>query len=271
MKAIVFTNARLQWPIESSMPLKAAKVNAADTALKSEPPASLERGKATLASALVDRLREEVLTGALLPGQPVRLDELRERYGVSLSPLREAVARLGTEGLLQIEEQRGVRVAPVSAANLAEVVLLRAELEPLALRDAIRHASDDWEARVTTALVMLTRQETQDDGQHRVERWERLHRQLHMTLLSTCTMPLLLHFCTMLNDRGDRYRRLFLADQAVDASVRREHAQIVEASLNRQADAACALLRQHIERSAQYVYDAIERQRLRGADRPGKA
>lgn len=224
-----------------------------------EPPPS-DRGKVTLATSLVEQLRQEVLTGALLPGQPLRLDELRERYAVSLSPLREAVSRLGAEGLLQIEHQRSVRVAPVSPENLAEVVLLRAELEPLALRDAIKHADDHFEARITMALAMLTRQEKHGDGQHRVERWERLHRQLHKALISTCSMPLLLQFCSMLNDRADRYRRLFLADMTVDASVRREHHQIVEASLNRDADQACRLLRHHIERSAKYVREAIERQ-----------
>lgn len=224
-----------------------------------DPAPSSDRGKTTLAASLVDKLRQEVLTGALLPGQPLRLDELRERYGVSLSPLREAVSRLGAEGLLQIEQQRGVRVAPVSAENLAEVVLLRAELEPLALRDAIEHADDNWEARITTALAMLTRQEKQGEGQHRVERWERLHRQLHTELISTCTMPLLLQFCNMLNDRGDRYRRLFLADKTVDASVMREHREIVDASLELNADKACRLLRDHIVSSSKYVREAIER------------
>ena len=121
-----------------------------------EPPPS-DRGKVTLATSLVEQLRQEVLTGALLPGQPLRLDELRERYAVSLSPLREAVSRLGAEGLLQIEHQRSVRVAPVSPENLAEVVLLRAELEPLALRDAIKHADDHFEARITMALGSASR------------------------------------------------------------------------------------------------------------------
>ncbi len=231
-----------------------------------DPLPSMERAsategrKATLATSLAERVRQEVLSGALLPGQRLRLDELRERYGVSLSPLREAISRLGSEGLLQIEDQRGVRVAPVSAQNLAEVVALRADLEPKALGDAIAHADDEWESRVTTALLMLQRQEKAGDGHQRVERWERLHRQLHMALLSTCRMPLLLQFCTLLNDRADRYRRLFLSNQTVDQSVTDEHRAIVEASLDRDAPRACELLRHHIERSAAYVYRALEQQ-----------
>lgn len=232
-----------------------------ETHASSDIGSSPERGKKTLATSVVERLRQEILAGDLLPGQRLRLEDLRDRYGVSLSPLREAVARLGSQGLLQIEDQRGVRVAPVSAENLAEVVLLRATLEPMALRDSILHGGDTWEANVTTALLMLSRQEKNTGtGNQRVERWEKLHRQLHMSLLSACQMPLLLQFCDMLNDRGDRYRRLFLANETVDQSVVEEHKQIAEASVNRDADRACALLRQHIERSAQYVYNALGRQ-----------
>lgn len=221
---------------------------------------AVDKGKGTLASSVVDRLRKEVLSGELLPGQSLRLDELRERYGVSLSPLREAVSRLGAEGLLLAKDKRGVRVAPVSVDNLAEVVRLRCVLEPMALKDAIAHADEDWEVRVTTALTMLTRQEQQANPHMRVERWERLHRQLHMSLLSTCRMPLLLQFCTLLNDRADRYRRLFLANQQVDASVSLEHQHIVDASLRQDVELATSLLSAHIERSAGYVRAAIERQ-----------
>lgn len=223
-----------------------------------------ERGKKTLASSLEENLRQEILSGALLPGQRLRLEELRDRYGVSLSPLREAIARLASQGLVQAEDQRGVRVAPVSAANLAEVVLLRATLEPMALRDSIQHAGETWEVNVTTAMHMLARQEKNTGaGNQRVERWERLHRQLHMSLLAACKMPLLLQFCEMLNDKGDRYRRLFLANQTVDQSVVNEHAEIVEASLDRDAERACALLKHHIERSAHYVYNELDRQYTR--------
>lgn len=218
------------------------------------------RPRGTLATALVEQLRRAVLSGDLLPGQRLRLEDLRDRYAVSLSPLREAISRLGSEGLLLLEDQRGVRVAPVSRENLAEVVSLRCDLEPKALRESIRLGGDAWEADVTTAHVMLSRQEKSDEGSQRVERWEQLHRHLHMALLSACGMPLLLQFCSMLNDRGDRYRRLFLTNEKVGAAVMAEHAAIVDASLARQADLACERLRAHIADSARFVYEALARQ-----------
>ncbi len=220
-----------------------------------------ERGRATLATSLVERLRQEILSGVLLPGQRLKLDDLRDRYAVSLSPLREAVSRLSSEGLLLNADQRGVRVAPVSAENLAEVIELRADLEPKALHNSILHADDEWEIRISGALLLLDRQERQAaEGHQRVERWEQLHRQLHMSLISACRMPLLLQFCSQLNDRGDRYRRLFLTDRSVEEHVKQEHQQLVELGLTRQAEAARDLLRQHIEQSARYVYEALAQQ-----------
>lgn len=223
-----------------------------------------ERGRATLATSLVARLRQAILSGELLPGERLRLEDLRDRYGVSLSPLREAMSRLGSEGLLLIEDQRGYRVAPVSADNLSEVISLRVDLEPKALRDSITHGDADWEARVVTALHMLSRLEKTGMSTQRAETWEKLHRELHTALISACQMPLLLQFCTMLNDRNDRYRRLFLANQTVDQSVMKEHKQIAEASINREIDRAGDLLKQHIERTAKYVYKALDHQYKNG-------
>lgn len=205
-------------------------------------------------------MREAVLSGELAPGSRLHLDELRKAYGVSLSPLREALSRLGSEGLVVLEDQRGIRVAPVSAENLAEIIELRLTLEPQALRASVEHGDAQWEARVVSALHLLQRHERGPQGPDRVQAWERLHRELHSALISACGMPLLLQFCSMLHDRNDRYRRLFLVRQTVDTSVTQEHAQIVQACLDRDAAQASDRLARHIERTAHYVYEAIDRQ-----------
>lgn len=221
--------------------------------------AATGQGRATLATELVVRMREAILSGELKPGARLRLDELRKAYGVSLSPLREALSRLGSEGLVLLEDQRGIRVAPVSLANLQEIIALRLTLEVQALRGSVELGDMQWEARVVAALHLLQRHERAPQGPPRVQEWEQLHRQLHFALISACDKPLLLQFCTMLHDRNDRYRRLFLVRQTVDASVMHEHAAIVQACLDRQPTLAGERLAAHIERTAHYVYEAIAR------------
>jgi GntR family carbon starvation induced transcriptional regulator len=92
-----------------------------------------ERPRQTLASTIAINLRRSIMRGDLPPGAKLHVEELRERFDVSLSPLREALSRLGSAGFVEIEDQRGYRVAAVSDENLSEVIRLRMELESLAL------------------------------------------------------------------------------------------------------------------------------------------
>jgi DNA-binding GntR family transcriptional regulator len=217
-----------------------------------------EEESRTLASGIATRLRTQIASGEIPPGEKLNLDELRQKFGVSLSPLREALSRLGAEGfVVGLENQRGYRVAPVSENNLLEVTRLRAEIESLALRESIARGDDRWEEEVVVRLHQLTRIERSMPAGARVLEWEKAHRAFHQSLLSACRMPLLLNFCTTLHDLSDRYRRLFLEDHPIDRDVAEEHRNICDATLERRGDQACALLRDHIERTGRMVLSAL--------------
>lgn len=211
----------------------------------------------TLSSGIASRLRERITSGEIAPGEKLRLDELRASFGVSLSPLREALSRLCAEGFVAMEDQRGYRVVPVSRHNLVEVTRLRCEFECLALREAIRLGDDHWEGEIIASLYRLNKIERLQIGGPRMEQWEAAHRKLHQQLLSACGMPLLLQFCTTLHDLSDRYRRLFLDNHPIDRDVPQEHHDICHATVERRADEACALLRSHIDRTGATVLRAL--------------
>jgi DNA-binding GntR family transcriptional regulator len=203
----------------------------------------------------------QTLATSIAPGDKLHLDDLRASFGVSLSPLREALSRLSAEGFVVMEDQRGYRVAPVSENNLAEVTKLRSEIESFALREAIRLGDDQWESELVASHYRLGKLDKADAGTGRLVEWETAHRELHQKLLCACRMPLALQFCVTLHDLSDRYRRLFLEDNPIDRDVSQEHANIVTATLERRADEACALLRQHIERTGSNVMGALMKKR----------
>ncbi|HTH97371.1 MAG TPA: GntR family transcriptional regulator [Stellaceae bacterium] len=209
----------------------------------------------TLSSTLVARLREAIMRGDFIPGTKLHLDKMRATFGVSLSPLREALCRLESEGLVQIEDQRGYFVAPVSPDNLAEVIRLRVELEGMALREATAHGDTAWEGRILAALHQLNtcKRETADEKPV----WEACHRDFHAELISACRMPMLRQFCAMLHDQSDRYRRIFLAAHAPDRDTAAEHAAIAEAMIGRRTEDAVALMRDHIERTGRNIQAAL--------------
>lgn len=221
-----------------------------------EPPS--EAGQ-NFASLIATRLRNDIASGRRPPGTKLSIDVLKIEFGVSLSPLREALARLATEGFVVNEDKKGFRVAPVSRANLAEVARLQATLEPMALRESIRHGDNAWEESVVLTHHRLMRYERPERKAGRdVDEWEAHHRGFHLALISACGMPMVRGICESLQYFSARYRRLFLAYQPFDRDVPGEHQALVAAVLDRNENEAAELLQTHIERTARNIMAALE-------------
>lgn len=212
----------------------------------------------TLADAISGRIRAGILTGRIKPDTKLRLEDLRSEFGVSWSPIREGLKRLVAEGLVVTEEPRGYRVAAVSRAHFADIVRTRKLVECLALRDAVQHGDDAWEAEVLAAHHRLSKFEARRWQPGDYEQWETWHRTYHQALIGGCGSPILLQFCSMLHDMRDRYRRLFLTAREPDRNVGKEHAEITQAALGRDAERAAELLARHIDRNAKAILGAIK-------------
>jgi DNA-binding GntR family transcriptional regulator len=206
-------------------------------------------GKNTIGSQLASRLREAIISGSLEAGSKINLDKERQAFNVSLSPLREGLARLISDGLVEFEDNRGYRVSPVSLANLEEITVLREEFEVFALKESIRVGDVEWEGNVMRALHKLTRAERDANRPETLEHWEAVHRDFHLTLISGCGKPLLLHFCKTLLNLNDRYRRTFLKQTSGDRNVNQEHSEIAQGAVARDSEYAADKLRQHIHRT----------------------
>jgi DNA-binding GntR family transcriptional regulator len=222
---------------------------AKEAALKRVPEPLLDDGKNTIASQLVDRLREAIVSGQIEAGSKINLERARESFSVSLSPLREALSRLISDGLVEFEDNRGYRVAPISLSNLEQITLLREEFETLALRQAIAIGDVDWEGEVMGALHRMNHTIRDAAVPETLERWEAYHRDFHLTLIAGCKMPQLLAFCRVLLNLNDRYRRSFLRATSGDRDVSAEHSDIAKGVAARDAELACRHLRNHIHRT----------------------
>lgn len=233
------------------MPNTSTKPKPAGAAALDVPPGG------TLTAVLCERLREEILNGRRQPGAKLRLEDLRTDYGVSLSPLREALSRLAAERFVINEEQRGFTVAPVSSDDLEEVMRLRIALETMALQEAIERGDDAWEAGIVAAAHRLAKLEADRRRARDLSEWEHWHREFHMSLLAGCGSPVLLQFCRTLLNLNDRYRRIFLAKRQFDRDVPGEHAAIMQAALARRPREAVHLLEEHIRRTGKGVLSVL--------------
>ncbi|BCH57040.1 FCD domain-containing protein [Agrobacterium vitis] len=216
-------------------------------------------GKNTIGSQLAFRLREAIISGELEAGSKINLDKARQSFNVSLSPLREGLARLISDGLVEFEDNRGYRVSPISLGNLEEITSLREEFEVFALKESIRVGDVQWEGDVMRALHKLNRAERDASKPETLEHWEAVHRDFHLTLISGCGKPLLLHFCRTLLNLNDRYRRTFLAQTSGDRNVSQEHSEIAQGAVARDSDYAADKLRQHIHRTGTNLLEHLAR------------
>ncbi len=214
-------------------------------------------GTATRATSLYDQLRADLLGGEPEPGAKLAIEALAERYQTSATPLREALNRLVSDGLVERREQRGFVVAGISAADLAEITRTRCWLEEIALRESITRHDTAWEEALVLAHYRLARtpRSLSDSRFEDNPDWEPLHRAFHRALIGGCDSRWLLLFCEQLADQHHRYRRLSAPRAFARREVRTEHQQLAEAALAGRADDAVALLRAHFERTAKIIRD----------------
>lgn len=198
-----------------------------------------------------DRIRRDILNGELFPGNKLQIEAISERYSIGVAPVREALNRLSSEGLVERKSQRGFFVAKISITALEELVKTRIWLETLALRESIQHGDEDWEEELILSYHRLARTHRRmpaEAGRELSEEWELRHKEFHMLLLDRCGSSWLLGFCSTMMDQAVRYRSLSM--NVHPSLLRREgaaaeHEALLNACIDRNAELACLLLESH--------------------------
>ncbi|TGD95260.1 FCD domain-containing protein [Methylobacterium nonmethylotrophicum] len=213
----------------------------------------------TLSDDAIRGLHEDIVAGRFQPGEKLKPEDLKTRYAVGTSPIREALLRLSAEGLVLSEGQRGFRVPPTSEAELDDIADVRCTLSDMALRRAVARGDDEWEARIVAAfhrLQVLVQPMIEDPDTHR-DQWEQRNRDFHAALEEGCGSPWLLHFSNIAYSQSERYRRRFVHYPVLLPKAQEEHAAIMEAALARDAETACRHLLAHIMDGVEIVRAAM--------------
>ena len=216
----------------------------------------------TLVEFAYHQIREQILSGVFPPNSKLKIEVLRKDFDVGGSTIREALSLLIADALVTAEGQRGFRVAPVSLEDLKDISNMRKVLECQALRESIETGSEEWEAGIVAAYhrLNLVEERLYSDPEGTAAEWETRNRMFHDALLAGCKSKWLHHFHNILYDQANRYRRMILVATQVGRDVRQEHKQIVEATLRRDADTACALTEDHIDRTLNAVSKLLSEQ-----------
>ncbi|MGT2490251.1 GntR family transcriptional regulator [Cupriavidus basilensis] len=216
----------------------------------------------TVASSVYERLRDDLLTGGIEPGVKLRIETICERYAAGKhASARSAEAGWPRKGLVVRHDQRGFTAAPVDLDELEALTRTRADIDQMALKDAMAHPSTQWEEQIVLALHRLSR--TPRSAQGRYLRAQpgvgRLHREFHRSLIANCRSRWLRQFSEELADQAYRYRQCSIRNAYGVRDVHAEHAAVAEAVLAGDVELAVSLLTRHYWQTAEFIQAAAGR------------
>jgi GntR family transcriptional regulator, carbon starvation induced regulator len=198
------------------------------------------------------RIRSDIIFGRLQPDQKLRLEALKERYGVSISTLREILSRLSSEGFVVAEGRRGFEVAPVSATDLRELAELRVLLECHAIEQSFERGDTEWEGRVVSAHHKLAVVEQRMGSSKRENAlWKRYDEEFHQALISNCGSKALIEAHRRIFDRYFRYPMIWADRRGIEPI--KQHRQLMECALARDSKRAKAILRVHVNSCVEHA------------------
>jgi GntR family transcriptional regulator, carbon starvation induced regulator len=201
----------------------------------------------TLVESAYHALRRDIIEGRLAPGAKLRVEHLKNDYGVGAGTLREALSLLISDALVVSQGQRGFRVAPVSLDDFADITRTRVMLECEALRQSIAAGDDAWEGELIVAFHRLSKAEERLGETAGEAEWEERNKIFHEVLIAACPSRWLKHFLSLLYQQAGRYRYLSLAFKPIPRNVHAEHEALFNAVMARDSEKATSILAEHIE------------------------
>jgi len=207
--------------------------------------------RVSMVDNVTERLRRALLAGEIKPGARIKVAELEKSFGVSHIPIREAVRRLETEGLIVTLPQRAAVAAGVDLDDLSGLYDLRRIIECEVIRRSVGSMTTE-QADVVRATLEALEAVAQDHDSP--EFWE-LHREFHWALLEPGATAWIERVLDQIWLASQRYIRLFVSETVDDAM--RDHRELLACCEQRDAERAEELLRLHLDRTELAVRQAF--------------
>jgi DNA-binding GntR family transcriptional regulator len=214
-----------------------------------------------LPDVVYQNLRRKILNGTLKPGQRLRQEELSRELDVSRVPLREAMTRLTSDGLVVLNPRRGYAVTSLPSNEILEIFELRAVVEEHAgFCAAYARTKQD----VGDVERILVASESINLGSNKsIETWMQLNYQFHARIIASTGREHLLKFATQLRDSVEPYIRVEMNITGDVEEAQRDHRQLFAAYRDGDAAELARQSREHVEKTAKRLLRGLrERQNL---------
>lgn len=205
------------------------------------------RNEYSLTDKVYQNIRSDILSGTFRDREELREAALAKTYGVSRTPVREAICQLALEGLVDTIPNRGAYVHSIHGKDVKDVYAIRSLLEGLAARWAVENITDEQIEAMEEVLYM-------SEYYRKKELWEQVYicdNKFHDLMYAASGSHLLEHMLRTFHEYVQQVRKSALQDEKRAKSSFEEHAAILEAIKNRKADAAADLAKQHINNAVE--------------------
>ena len=216
------------------------------------------RRQSLASAAVVERLREKILTGELREGEQLRQDAIATEFQISRIPVREALSHLAAEGLITIVANRGAVVSALSPDEIMQMFETRAVLECYMLRHAIPNMQEEDFKKRKTVLVQYE-QSLEKDSE--VKSWGRGTGASIPLSMPPRIVAFMLSFLKTLNINCDRYTRLHLVFTRDLHRAGRAHRELLAVCKRKNPELASEALWKHITEAGEYLKEFITRHR----------
>jgi DNA-binding GntR family transcriptional regulator len=210
--------------------------------------------RATAGDQAETALFSAIMAGKISPGAPLRLQELADQLGMSIMPVREALRRLESLGLVEIVAHRGAWVRALTLADLHDTYFTRINLECTAIRAAAERFGPDQADEARAALEALL--DARARGDQVAER--NAHERFHFTLYEASGSEWLIRSLGPAWRNSERYRVASMRDEAHRERRAAEHQAMLDALIRGDGEGAAALLAEHLRSSADLVAAGLE-------------
>ncbi len=204
------------------------------------------------------QIYEDIISGQLKPGHKIHIADLTQKFGVGLSPVREALSMLTATDFVIAVPQKGFMVAPTSVEDLNDIYDTRTYVEQIALGLSIDKGNDEWEADTLSSFHKLYQFEVKQSitslEQYKV--WEERHRTFNQALIGGCGLKYLLKIQTKLYQQTERYRRQWLLARIEEGKMLYnaiKQKKIMDAAISRDKDKALKLLEEYYQSAKQGI------------------
>lgn len=201
----------------------------------------------SLTEKVYQNLRSDILSGTFRDQEELRETALAKVYGVSRTPVREAIRQLALEGLVDTIPNRGAYVHNIHGKDVKDVYAIRSLLEGLAARWAVENITDEQIEAMEEVLYM-------SEYYRKKELWEQVYKcdnKFHDLMYAASGSHLLEHMLRTFHEYVQQVRKSALQDEKRAKSSFEEHGAILDAIKKGQADAAADLAKQHIDNAVE--------------------